>query len=278
MKIANPIYDVVFKYLLDDNRIAKLIIGKIIEEEILELEFQPTETKTNIDKRNEINFAIYRLDFAAKIKTDDGYKKILIEIQKAKFPTDILRFRKYLGSQYSSENNIIKDENDDDKALPIITIYFLCHNLEHTEAPIIKVKRNYLDASTNEKIDEKEEFIESLTHDSFIIQIPKLAGKRRTELEMILSIFDQTGIFENHFIKVDKEKFPKKYAYIIDRLQKAILDEDLEKEMDIQDEFLRTLEKQERKYLRTIEEQSLLLESKDQELAKLKQELDKLKK
>ena len=33
MRIANPIYDVVFKYLLEDNKIAKKLISLIIGEE-----------------------------------------------------------------------------------------------------------------------------------------------------------------------------------------------------------------------------------------------------
>ena len=36
MQIANPIYDVVFKYLMDDNQIAKLMLSAIIGEEIIE--------------------------------------------------------------------------------------------------------------------------------------------------------------------------------------------------------------------------------------------------
>jgi hypothetical protein len=37
MQIANPIYDVVFKYLLEDNKIAKKLISLIIGEEIQSL-------------------------------------------------------------------------------------------------------------------------------------------------------------------------------------------------------------------------------------------------
>ncbi len=43
MYIANPIYDVVFKYLMEDNSLAKLIISTIIKEEILELTLRPQE-------------------------------------------------------------------------------------------------------------------------------------------------------------------------------------------------------------------------------------------
>ena len=43
MEIANPIYDVVFKYLMEDNDIARLIISTIIKKEIVSLEFRPQE-------------------------------------------------------------------------------------------------------------------------------------------------------------------------------------------------------------------------------------------
>ena len=51
---------------------------------------------------------------------------------------------------------------------------------------MIKVNRNYTDLATGERLTEKEDFIESLTHDSYVIQIPALTGKRRNELEKLL--------------------------------------------------------------------------------------------
>jgi len=39
MRIANPIYDVVFKYLMEDTKIAKNLLSKIIGEEITKEEF-----------------------------------------------------------------------------------------------------------------------------------------------------------------------------------------------------------------------------------------------
>ena len=50
MKIANPIYDVVFKYLMGDNKIAKLVISKIIGEEIESLDFQPKKNVVEIER------------------------------------------------------------------------------------------------------------------------------------------------------------------------------------------------------------------------------------
>lgn len=59
MQIANPIYDSVFKYLMEDNRIAKLYISKIIEEEIEELIFCPQEFS---EKLEQFPITVYRLD------------------------------------------------------------------------------------------------------------------------------------------------------------------------------------------------------------------------
>ena len=91
MEIANPIYDSVFKYLMEDNEIAKLIISKIIQEDIVELDFLPQEKSSKIEFDHRI-FTVFRMDFSAKIKTEDEcYKNVVIEIQKAKLPTDIIQ-------------------------------------------------------------------------------------------------------------------------------------------------------------------------------------------
>jgi hypothetical protein len=45
MNIANPVYDSVFKYLLDDNRVAKIFISAIIGEEITDLHFATPRQK-----------------------------------------------------------------------------------------------------------------------------------------------------------------------------------------------------------------------------------------
>ncbi len=48
MIIANPIYDSVFKYLMDDNRVAKLIVSALLAEEVEELEFRPAEVRAEV--------------------------------------------------------------------------------------------------------------------------------------------------------------------------------------------------------------------------------------
>jgi len=195
MLIANPIYDVVFKYLFEDKPIAIKFLSLILGKNIVELDFRPTELKSKVEHKERF-LTIYHIDFSAKIRNDDGSEElVIIEIQKAKFHTDIMRFRKYLGAQYLDKNNEYT-VNSEKKALPIISIYFLGHRLEQAKAPVIKVARTYHDISQkgNEVIDVKEEFIESLTHDSYIIQIPYLKKRRQTELLKVLSVFDQDNV------------------------------------------------------------------------------------
>ncbi len=268
IQIANPIYDVVFKYLLDDNKVAKIFLSAILEEEILELEYRPKEVRTETEKST---LTVYRMDFSAKIKTAEGdHRLVIIEIQKAKYHTDIMRFRKYLGSQYADPNNMYVEEEGVKYALPIISMYFLGHSLKHTEAPVIKVKRNYIDMATGEELKEKEEFIESLTHDSYVIQIPKLKEKRRNELEMLLSIFDQgESRSNNHVLNIREENFPEKYQLVIRRLQRAIAETKVRDTMDLEDEILGELEDMERtiaKKNELIEESKKVIEEKEKAL------------
>jgi len=262
MQIANPIYDVVFKYLLEDNRIAKIFLSAIIGEKIETLEFATTETISDLVK----DLTVYRLDFKAKIKTPEGTKQVIIEIQKAKLSTDIMRFRKYLAEQYAQNpvDQVGEPLPTYNKAYPIIAIYILGHKLQFTKAPVIKVDRKYIDLSTGETIKEKEDFIESLSHDSYVIQIPYLKGKRKTHLLQLLSIFDQSQVDKNyHLLKIKEEEFPKQYAPVIRRLQKALMDTGMRKKMDLEDEILSVLQENDRK----IESMEKMLAEKEKMLA-----------
>lgn len=260
MKVANPIYDVVFKYLLDDKKIAKLIISKILDEEIVALDFRPTELKMKVSGHD---LTVFRIDFAATIKRPDGSQKlVIIEIQKAKFHTDIMRFRKYLGNHYQNKNNVYRDKKTNKTiALPIISLYFLGHKLDNTDAPVVKVNRQYIDLADNSELSIREEFIESLTHDSYIIQIPQLKKKRRNNLEILLSIFDQSLTFSGnrHFLNLSEEDYPQEFRIVIRRLLQAAAEEDVCQTMELEDEILDELESLER----TILEKDKALEDKD---------------
>jgi|GEM_PF-3220404 hypothetical protein len=61
MIIANPIYDVVFKYLLEDVEIARELLATILGEEVQSLEMKPQETSTETAG----DIRILRFDFKA---------------------------------------------------------------------------------------------------------------------------------------------------------------------------------------------------------------------
>jgi len=130
------------------------------------------------------------------------------------------------------------------------------------------VDRKYIDLSTGETIKEKEDFIESLSHDSYVIQIPYLKGKRKTHLLQLLSIFDQSQVDKNyHLLKIKEEEFPKQYAPVIRRLQKALMDTQMRKKMDLEDEILSVLQENDRKIEsmeKMLVEKEKMIERKDE--------------
>jgi len=266
VQIANPIYDVVFKYLMHDEKVARLLLSAIIGKEIVSLEFRPTEHNFPVGEL----LAVLRMDFCARISDENGKQElVIIELQKAKMASDIMRFRRYLGEQYSNKENVVREPASEypyRKALPILSIYFLGHALEHTKAPVVRVNRRYMDAATGEEIREKETFIESLTHDSVVIQIPYLQGRRRTELEQLLALFDQSGAAKDpHFLAINDHDLPERYRPLLRRLQKALADPTIRQSMDAEDDLVEEI----KDYQRLISlKESLVLEKDRQILEK----------
>ena len=247
MRIANPIYDAVFKYLMDDNDLAKILLSTILGEEVIELLFTPQEHATKIEYPR--TFTVYRLDFTATIKNAKGdTRKVLIELQKAKLPSDIMRFRRYVGEQYRNPNNVIKTADDEKLALPLLTIYFLGHSLDHSKAPVIRVKRDCQNLATGEPLAQKEQFIESLTHDSYVIQIGQLGEYKRNALEELLQIFNQKWVVstDKHILDINEDEISERYRPFLCRLQRAIAEKAVEEAMEIEDDILSDLQDLER--------------------------------
>ena len=203
MVIANPIYDVVFKRMMENDKVAKFFIGTLLEQTIETIEVKPQEF-TYTDQL--AGLAVFRLDFIATIKTEAGaFKKILIEIQKAKNQIDLMRFRNYLAEQYKKEDDI----NGKKMILPITTIYILGFKLPEIDSACLKVERNYKDLVHNFRVETKSDFIEKLTHDSYVVQVGRITNKYQTKLDKLLSLFEQTNF-------VDNSKIVKEFAHDID--------------------------------------------------------------
>jgi hypothetical protein len=297
VQIANPVYDVVFKYMMEDNTVAKLLVSSIIGEDVVSLEPRPqehTREKNKEKNKGEIpNLTVYRLDFSAKIKLSDGrHKVIIIEMQKAELPTDIMRFRRYLGEQYIDSENRITD-NEEIEAMQIYAIYFLGKELGVYDTPVLSVSPEVKDVSTGEIVGEKNKFIEGLNHKSWIIQISCLKARRRNELEQLLSVFDQSNrTSDHHILNVRDEDFPEKLRPIIRRLKGAASDSTVKKQMKEEDEIFKYLRdaarieankmlKEKDKALeenkKTIEENKKTIEEKDKTIEAMQKEIERLK-
>ncbi len=244
MIIANPIYDVVFKYLLEDIEIARELLSAILGEEIVSLELKPQETAIEA-AGSSVN--ILRFDFKAVIKTEVGaFKKVLIELQKAKQAFDVMRFRRYLGENYRKEDDVVNEKGIIEKRpLPIVTIYFLGFPLDNIPNAVVKINREYKDVITQEIIQVKEDFVELLTHDTYLIQIRKLTAQTRTKLERILQVFSLEYLTEDpHQLDFRGDINDPLVRKMIERLGRAIATEEIRDKMDVEDEIYRIFERE----------------------------------
>ncbi|MEM7657168.1 MAG: hypothetical protein AAF399_13625 [Bacteroidota bacterium] len=248
--IANPLYDVVFRYLMEDNKVACLFLSAILGKEVQELAFQPTEYSTKIG--GEMGLTVIRMDFQALIEEADGeHRLVLIELQKAKLYQQVMRFRSYLGKQYQNSQHIDSAGNP----LPIYPVYILGESITKAFIPVIRVSREYTDAATQRPIPERHPFIEALSHDATVIQTKHLSGHRRTVLERFLSIFDQSAQSDpkGHILSLDEADYPEQYHLVIRRLQKALAEPTLEADMDIEDEVLTEFQKKDALIAKAVE-------------------------
>ena len=266
MIVANPIYDSVFKYLMNDPRVARTILGALLQKTITHVELRaheyPNTTKHQL--------SMFRVDFAAHVLDDDGSEHVtLIELQKTWVPTETLRFRQYLGVQYENPHNIV-EKSADGHALPMVCVYLLGHNVGDIEEPVLYVRHkafDYKGLPVTKGL--PDAFVDSLTHDSIIVQIPRLHGRVNDRLYKVLSIFDQTRTTKDsaHMLDIDEDFYPEDDAemqHIMHRLLIAAADPGMRMDMNVEDEYFSLIDKQ---------ETNLLV--KDKEIKKLSAQLER---
>jgi hypothetical protein len=294
MVIANPIYDVVFKRMMENEKVAKFFIGTLLDEDIVEVQVKPQEYtyegefSDNDPKKYEVieeriknryNIWVYRLDFIATIKTKSGeHKKVLIEIQKARNEIDLMRFRNYLAEQYKKEDLV----NDEKVVLPITTIYILGFKLQDIETPCIKVERNYRDLVNNIIIEKKSEFVEKLTHDSYIVQVERITDRYQTRLDKLLSIFEQRHFTDDsNIVKEFKHNIDTEEVKIAaDILHYAGTNPEAKKKIENEQEAWRTINAmfatEKKEFLKTLSEKNKIIEDKDKALLEKEKMIEEL--
>lgn len=244
IQIANPIYDSVFKYLMEDERIAKTLLSALLKKEVVAVEMRRNEYTNGVRD----NISMFRIDFGAHVKEPDGtIRLVLIELQKTWLETETLRFRQYLGAQYSNPENVPSENNKDGYAIPMVAIYLLGHRVGDINVPVLYVKHKAYDYDGNVVTDGiPDPFVESLIHDSIIVQIPLLHGQVNNRLEKVLSVFDQSqkNGSDRHVLNVNDTPFDDDddMQYLLRRLLMAAANAQLRQEMNVEDEYFKALE------------------------------------
>mgnify|MGYP006292011643 CR=1 FL=1 len=280
MKIINPLYDKAFKYLMENEKYARQVLSVILDTEIEELSLGQQETVAPDEKRG---LTLFRLDFKAVVRKTDGTKhKVLIELQKSKFSTDIRRFRAYLGANYlGKENTRVAEEpakygfSKHKDIYPIITIYILGYNLDDLPYMAVRVNRKIINSITKKEVKVESDFVNHLTHQSHVIQVRRLPEKRKTRLEQFLVFFNQAWCTHEPYI-IDLQDVPAGFEDIAKYLQVPVLSESFRQQLEAEQEIDEIFDEQELKYLKKIEkaekEKKEALEKEKQAMKQIEQE------
>jgi hypothetical protein len=285
--IANPIYDVVFKRLMEDTKNARFFIKTLLNQDVEEVQFKPQEYILPEDYQKRLTgqsiqmpgaLTVMRLDFVATIRNADGtHQKVLVEVQKGKKNIDVMRFRNYLAEHYKREDDIILPYADGDfavqkKSLHIIAIYIVAFDLPHIKTSAAKIGREYIDLLTGKEIKEKEDFVEQLTHDCIIIQTGRIHGSIQTDLDALLSVFEQRyfqdehGHLKQYSLSVESEEM----RHFAETLMYIGASAEGRREMDAEEELRRVIDCYANEKMQKIQQE---LQKKEKALAEKEQAL-----
>lgn len=240
LKVANPIYDAVFKYLMEDERVAKTLLSALLKKDVVQVEVRPHEYS---NKTEDNRISMFRIDFAATVREQDGTEHlVLVELQKTWVETETLRFRRYLAVQYNNEHNMRREEGKEDFAIPMVAVYLLGHRVGDIEEPVLYCNHKSYDYNGKEITKGiPNPFIESLTHDSIVVQIPLLHGQVNNRLDEVLSVFDQTKTttYNKQLLYLDENEYAddEDMKYIVRRLTAAAANGKMREDMDVEDEY-----------------------------------------
>ena len=230
---------------MEDERVAKTVLSALLKKEVVSVELRPHEYANETNDK----ISMFRIDFGARIRTGENETKlILIELQKTWVETETLRFRQYLGAQYSDKNNIYRQEGSrQDFAYPMVTIYIMGHRIGDIDVPVLYVSHKAYDYEGREVTKGMPDpFVESLVHDSIIVQIPLLHGVINNRLDEVLSVLDQTKRDKDdpHLLCLDESAYADSsdMNYIVHRLTAAAANPQMRQNMNVEDEYYSAIE------------------------------------
>jgi uncharacterized protein (DUF3084 family) len=122
-------------------------------------------------------------------------------------------------------------------------------------------------------LSEPDPFVDSLVHDSIIVQIPLLHGQINNRLEKVLSVFDQTNKEKDNrqLVELDDTNYADDadMQYILHRLIMASADAQLRQDMNVEDEYFQAIEDRDT----AIMSRDKVIKEKDQQISQQNQQI-----
>jgi len=242
MKILNPLYDWAFKYLLDNNDLAKKFLSAILKQNVTHLETRNIE----LPLLKEGNPFYTRFDFKAIIETNGKTKEVLIELQKYRSTDPIPRFRTYLGESYMKEESYKDSKGEIQKtALPIIAIYILGYCPPEFDIPYVIVRNKIYNGVNETELDQESKTVNLLTHSAYflITTPPKDYEWQGSRQEAIIRLFRQKVKNENSNTVYELETQPEDEVTkeLVDYLNRGTQEEKIIKQLQAEEEYYESL-------------------------------------
>ena len=304
--IPNPIYDVVFRYLMDDPDSAIIVISTLINEKIKKIQLEPLthpikkdklESAAVHDPKTHEDIRLFHLDFTATVELPDGTDElIMIELQKASEPEDIFRFKQYISKNFrkKQETEITDPETHAiitiSKPIRLIPIFILNFRIEkEINDLLIRTNRTKTGVFKNMQLQKHNEFVDNLTYDILVVQLPNIQNIKeddykdddyKKKLFALLKLFDQKSRVKDneHRLRLIRKFFPGFLDRVIKRLQSADVDNpDLEEIMFAEDAYLKALIDRDNKiafFIQQIEKKDKVIDQKDKALDEKDKALD----
>ena len=235
--VVNPIYDTVFKYIMQDEK-----VGNILKTKVVSIQMNNNEYAAMLPDGKKV----FKLDFSATILDRDGKQQLVhIEVQKALEEGEIMRFRSYLGAIYMDstkkyletiQNPKTKEETTVEHPLPIHSIYILGHELgDGLSESVMHGENIFKDQDGNIiQIPANNDYINGLTHTVTFVIAPLTKKNVKTHLDRLLTIFSDITPNSQEIELDEYYDDSEDYRTLMRALQKASADKQLRGNLDLE--------------------------------------------
>ena len=252
MKIINPLYDNAFKYLMQNEKIAKRVLEVILNQPILEL-IHCQQERSELNNRR--SFALFRLNSKAIVLDEQGKRQtVQIDLQKSRLNSELVGFQLGLWPKSGEFAHVQASQEKEHYSHSKITIYILGYNITEIPYPAVKIDHSIVNAITNEPLNLHSDFIDKLIHHrSHILQVCHLPQEAHSRLEQFMELFNQDKIAEEPYF-LDLDPVSEEFSDIARYLNEPLADEKFCRHLRAEDEIDLIFDQQERKHLRKIKE------------------------